>query len=100
LAIWGRDPGRGVARRLLQQPEANLLRIEDGFLRSVGLGANLIAPISWVVDRSGIYYDAGAPSDLELLLADHPFSEAERRRGAALRQRLLEAALTKYNLPA
>ena len=100
LAIWGRDPGRGVARRLLQQPEATLLRIEDGFLRSVGLGANLIAPISWVVDRSGIYYDAGAPSDLETLLRTHHFDEAERGRGAALRQQLVAAALTKYNLQA
>jgi capsular polysaccharide export protein len=100
LAIWGRDPGRGVARRLLQQPGANLLRVEDGFLRSVGLGANLIAPISWVVDRSGIYYDAGAPSDLESLLRTHRFDEAERGRAAALRQQLVAAALTKYNLQA
>ena len=98
VAIWGRDPGRGVARRLLQRPQANLLRIEDGFLRSVGLGANLIAPISWVVDRSGIYYDAGSPSDLETLLRNHRFDDAERRRGAALRRQLVAAALTKYNL--
>ena len=100
LAIWGRDPGRGVARRLLQQPDPTLLRIEDGFLRSVGLGANLIAPISWVVDRSGIYYDAGAPSDLETMLRTHPFADAERSRGGALRQQLVAAALTKYNLQA
>ncbi|MEB3335304.1 MAG: capsular polysaccharide biosynthesis protein [Cyanobacteriota bacterium] len=100
LAIWGRDPGQGVERRLRQGPPATLLRIEDGFLRSVGLGANLISPLSWVVDRRGIYYDAGASSDLEWLLAQHPFSEAERRRGAALRDQLLGAALTKYNLPA
>ena len=100
LAIWGRDPGQGVALRLRGSPPVELLRIEDGFLRSVGLGANLIAPISWVVDRSGIYYDASAPSDLESLLAGYRFGDAERRRAAALRRRLLEAALTKYNLPA
>ncbi len=100
LAIWGRDPGRGVERRLRQDPPVSLLRIEDGFLRSVGLGANLIAPISWVVDRGGIYYDASSASDLETLLAHHPFSAAERQRGAALRQQLVGAALTKYNLPA
>jgi capsular polysaccharide export protein len=100
LAIWGRDPGRGVGRRLHRQPGATLLRIEDGFLRSVGLGANLIAPISWVVDRSGIYYDAGSPSDLETLLREHRFDQAERGRAAALRQQLVAAALTKYNLPA
>ena len=100
LAIWGRDPGRGVERLLRQGTSVVLLHIEDGFLRSVGLGANLIAPISWVVDRRGIYYDATAESDLETLLAHHRFSEAERRRGAALRDQLLAAALTKYNLPA
>jgi capsular polysaccharide export protein len=100
LAIWGRDPGRGAARRLRHTPPANLLRVEDGFLRSVGLGANLISPISWVVDRSGIYYDAGSPSDLEMLLRDHCFDQAERGRAAALRQQLVAAALTKYNLQA
>jgi capsular polysaccharide export protein len=99
LAIWGREPGRGVKRRLRQDPPVSLLRIEDGFLRSVGLGANLIDPISWVVDRSGIYYDATSASDLETLLAHHPFSAAERQRGAALREQLVAAALTKYNLP-
>jgi capsular polysaccharide export protein len=100
LAIWGRDGGRGVERRLRQDPPVPLLRMEDGFLRSVGLGANLIDPISWVVDRSGIYYDATSASDLERLLAHHPFSAAERQRGAALRRQLVAAALTKYNLPA
>ncbi len=100
MAIWGRDPGRGVDLRLRQEPPMPLLRVEDGFLRSVGLGANLIAPISWVVDRVGIYYDAASPSDLEALLAQHAFCEAERQRAAAFRAMLLESALTKYNLPA
>lgn len=100
MAIWGRYPGRGVARRLRQAGPPALVRIEDGFLRSVGLGANLIAPLSWVVDRSGIYYDAGAPSDLETILSRHAFSDGERRRAATLRQQLVAAALTKYNLPA
>lgn len=100
MAIWGRDPGREVARLLRQGPAAPLLRVEDGFLRSVGLGANLIAPLSWVVDRTGLYYDAASPSDLETLLARHAFSPAELRRGAALRERLVAAAITKYNLQA
>jgi capsular polysaccharide export protein len=100
LAIWGRDPGRGAARRLRYGPPANLLRVEDGFLRSVGLGANLIAPISWVVDRSGIYYDAGCASDLETLLREHRFDDDQRGRAAALRRQLVAAALTKYNLQA
>ena len=88
--VWGR-------RRRLTSPS---IQVEDGFLRSVGLGANLVPPMSWVIDHSGIYYDASTPSDLEQFLAEHRFSEAERQRAAALRQRLVAARLTKYNLPA
>jgi capsular polysaccharide export protein len=100
LAIWGQEPGRGVARRLAAVGAPKVLHIEDGFLRSVGLGANLIAPVSWVIDHRGIYYDANAPSDLEVMLTEHDCSTAERQRAAALRRTLLAAALTKYNLPA
>lgn len=100
LAVWGREPGLGVRQRLRQPAPPTLLHIEDGFLRSVGLGANLIAPVSWVVDHRGIYYDATAASDLEWHLAHHDFSAAERQRAAALRELLVAAGLTKYNLSA
>ena len=89
--VWGRPQ---------QRPEAPCWQLEDGFLRSVGLGANLIQPASWVLDRSGIYYDATTPSDLETFLANHAFSVAERHRAAVFRQDLLAAGLTKYNLQA
>jgi capsular polysaccharide export protein len=99
VAIWGRraQPGllRAVERRRLP-----LLHVEDGFLRSVGLGADLIDPISWVLDRRGIYYDASAPSDLEHQLAHGHWSKAQLERAARLRRRLVEGAITKYNLSA
>jgi capsular polysaccharide export protein len=72
--------------------------VEDGFLRSVGLGADLIDPISWVVDGRGMYYDATGPSDLEILLAHGDWSVSQLERAAQLRHRLVRAAITKYNL--
>lgn len=99
VAIWGRRarPGllEAVARRRLP-----LLHVEDGFLRSVGLGADLIEPMSWVLDRSGIYYDATNPSDLERLLAAGDWNPTQLARAARLRQLLVEQAITKYNLAA
>lgn len=99
VAIWGRRARptllRAVARRNLP-----LLHVEDGFLRSVGLGADLIDPLSWVLDRRGIYYDATGPSDLEAHLAQGQWSEAELQRAERLRRRLVEQAITKYNLEA
>ena len=97
VAVWGRR----ARPRLLAAVEARglpLLQVEDGFLRSVGLGAELIDPISWVVDQSGIYYDATSPSDLEAVLATGHWTEPQLSRAAALRQRLVAEAITKYNL--
>ena len=50
LLLWGSTPPppglpAGVA----------LIRVEDGFLRSVGLGAELARPLSWVLeDRKSV----------------------------------------------
>ena len=95
MAVWGcnqderveRTPGHGA-----------VVRVEDGFLRSVGLGADLTRPLSWVQDDIGIYYDATRPSRLEQLLRETAFSEALVARAALLRQAICSAGITKYNL--
>lgn len=92
LAVWGRLE---VAR-----DDVNLLRLEDGFLRSVGLGADLIRPVSWVMDGRGMYFDATSPSDLEVLLQNEVFGEALCSRARQLSERIVAAGLTKYNVGA
>jgi len=74
------------------------LRVEDGFLRSVGLGAELIRPLSWVIDPIGIYYDASRPSLLEEYLETWHFDDTLRARARTLRELIVNAGLTKYNL--
>ena len=74
------------------------MRVEDVFLRSVGLGADLTRPISWVLDWSGIYFDATQPSDLETLLSETVFPSDLMKRAAELRERVVAAGLTKYNV--
>jgi len=75
-----------------------LVRVEDGFLRSRGLGAALVPPLSLVTDASGIYYDPTRPSDLEALVLAGPPPGGEAR-AAALIARLRADGVTKYNLP-
>ena len=99
VAVWGRR-GKPRVLRAADRRRLPTLHVEDGFLRSVGLGADLIDPISWVVDGRGMYYDATVPSDLEHLLFDGQWSVLQRERAAQLRQRLVGAAITKYNLQA
>ncbi|GAA5445579.1 hypothetical protein Misp06_03782 [Microbulbifer sp. NBRC 101763] len=76
----------------------NLWRVEDGFLRSVGLGADLISPKSLVFDSRGIYFDAEQPSDLEALLNFGVFPESLLNRARKLQKSLIRKRLTKYNL--
>ncbi|MEG0186629.1 MAG: hypothetical protein RR704_24585 [Stenotrophomonas sp.] len=78
-------------------PDVRVLRLEDGFLRSVGLGVDLIRPMSWVIDGRGIYYDATRPSDLEHLLSTMQFDAVALQRAAQLRERVVAQGLTKYN---
>lgn len=92
LLVWGRKPvpsNRG---------DLTVLRIEDGFLRSSGLGADLVRPLSLVIDEEGIYYDCSSPSRLETILATRDYTEEECRRAAKLREAIVEARLSKYNL--
>jgi len=89
LLIWaGKEPA-GFS--------APALRVEDGFLRSKGLGADLVPPLSLVTDGSGIYYDPTRPSDLEALIAA-PLPPGGERRAERLMAALRKAGVSKYNL--
>ena len=93
LVLWGMHPiPYGLSL------DVRILRMEDGFLRSVGLGADLVRPLSWVVDGRGIHYDATRPSDLEHLCATSAFDETLIHRAACLRSRIVASGLTKYNV--
>jgi capsular polysaccharide export protein len=94
------DPARPYLCWASRSPSAqaqSAIKLEDGFLRSRGLGADLIAPISLIQDRAGIYYDPTQPSDLEALIAQEP-PAGGRARADRLIARLRETKLSKYNL--
>jgi capsular polysaccharide export protein len=93
LVVWGRKETYGKLPDGVQ-----LVRLEDGFLRSVGLGADLVQPVSWVIDTRGIYYDATQLSDLEVLLQSAEFPVDLLARAANFRERIVSTGLTKYNV--
>ncbi|MFY0642109.1 MAG: capsular polysaccharide biosynthesis protein [Bermanella sp.] len=73
-------------------------RIEDGFIRSVGLGADLRRPSSLVLDDQGIYYNGKQASRLESLLEQYDLNTYEQYRAANLLAQLRESNITKYNV--
>jgi capsular polysaccharide export protein len=96
VAAWGR---RGeTVRKAARSAGVGAITIEDGFIRSLGLGSSFSRSASFAFDERGIYYDPSAPSDLEHLLGNHAFDETLLARAAALRQEIVSARMTKYNL--
>lgn len=97
LVFWGATEPTGAAA-LAHQTGAQLLHMEDGFVRSVGLGSDLIPPLSLVLDGRGIYFDPRQPSDLEHLLGTAAFTEDELAMARKVRAFMVAHGITKYNL--
>ena len=82
-----------------RHPElTNAIRVEDGFIRSRGLGSNLCRPSSLSIDPVGIYFDSSRPSRIEQLLNQQQLTEKQLTRGAALIDLLQQNGVSKYNV--
>lgn len=95
-ALWASAENEEL-RKIALKKKIPLLRIEDAFLRSVGLGSDLVRPGSLVLDDEGIYYDSTRPSRLETLLRETEFSDVLLERATCLREKILISGVTKYN---
>lgn len=97
LVWWSSAPPSGVLQ-LAEESGAGTMRMEDGFIRSVGLGSDLIPPLSLVLDGQGIYFDPRTPSHLETILADTHFTRREIEEAQSVRRPIVEQGVTKYNM--
>lgn len=95
VAIWPSRVSDGMAAAAAAK-KVPLVRVEDGFVRSVGLGSNLVPPSSVAVDRRGIHYDPAQPSDLETILAEADFPPPLLARAVRLRETIVAAGISKY----
>ena len=103
LLVWGLAKRQQLQQKLQSKGVSppTIYCMEDGFIRSNGLGATLLAPLSVVIDKQGIYYDATQPSDLESLLRQcKALSPKQTTRVQALQTKLLTQRVSKYNVGA
>ncbi len=78
---------------------ADAVQLEDGFLRSKGLGAKLTPPLSLVCDDLGIYYDPSRASRLEKWVELRATLRPDQHdRADRLIRRITSLGLSKYNL--
>ncbi|MEM8776822.1 MAG: capsular polysaccharide biosynthesis protein [Pseudomonadota bacterium] len=99
MKVAQKDDRRHMIWASKVEAEAGGVLVEDGFLRSRGLGAELTPPLSLVCDGLGIYYDPRQESRLERLIAFRAELRADQeRRAEKLIKRIVELGLSKYNL--
>jgi capsular polysaccharide export protein len=97
VGCWASRAPKGL-HELAAAAAVPVFTIEDGFIRSRGLGAALNLPASILIDRTGIHYDPSRPSDLETLLQYHEFAAPMLARATRLIRTLRTHSITKYNL--
>ena len=95
VLLWGR--GRKDWAQTLRQ-YSDVWFMEDGFLRSVGLGADLRRPSCLVIDRQGMYYDSSEKSDIIDILNTIDLSAEQQQRAERLVATIKRLAITKYNV--
>ena len=96
IVVWGVK--NKAAEQFAADNHLPLLRMEDGFLRSVGLGSNLVAPLSLVIDNAGIHFNPQTPSLLENILQNQQFNDINQRQAEKLIALLKQHNISKYNI--
>jgi capsular polysaccharide export protein len=94
VAVWRSKASQAVDD--LERRNIPLIEVEDGFLRSRGLGADCVPPLSLVVDRLGPHFDPSAPSELECLLQESVFDAELIERARDVRRLIVAAGIGKY----
>lgn len=98
IAGWGMKPSAKKALEFCEKHNIAYLGLEDGFLRSVGLGVDGSPPLSICVDDVGIYYDATRPSKLENILNSSGWENEQLLKDAGKALTLIKKNyLSKYN---
>lgn len=97
IAVWkSKMPAASLAS--LGARSVRLFEVEDGFIRSAGLGADCVPPLSIVVDAQGVHFDPARPSALETMLATAVFSPDLRARARELLALIINSGVSKYGV--
>jgi len=95
IAVWPSKAPRGLDAEAAAHG-VTIHPVEDGFLRSAGLGSDCHPPHSIILDRSGLHLDPNHPSDLETLIATPIENPVLIARAERLMRDVVDAGISKY----
>jgi capsular polysaccharide export protein len=96
IIVWG-NYLRDELDDLKKKIQISVYRIEDGFIRSIGLGSNLVKPASLVIDSRGIYYDTSRDNDLKYYFDHFKITPKQIREAKKLQELIINNNISKYN---
>lgn len=98
ILIWGMKAPPFVLKEITRK-QLPVYFVEDGFIRSVELGATKSHPLSLCFDAKAPYFRFDVQSDLEVLLQKHTFEldDPILLRAVELVEMLTKNGITKYN---
>jgi capsular polysaccharide export protein len=97
ILIWGNEVENEL-EHAAKKVKFKIIRIEDGFIRSFGLGSDLIAPTSLVFDERVLYFDATKPSTLEVILNKADFKDDDFKMAKKIKNMINHHRISKYNV--
>ena len=98
ILIWGLEYPEYL-KKFIERYKIETIFMEDGFIRSVGLGSTHELPYSVVMDKKTLYFDSREESQLEYILKNYNFNEDSQlmNRAMNLKKKLLNSGISKYN---
>jgi capsular polysaccharide export protein len=94
---WGRKKSGFQAVENAKKHNTSFCLLEDGFIRSIGLGVDKWESFSIVKDNVGIYYDATAPSKLEQLIKENAINQEILKEAKEAIELIKKYKISKYN---
>ncbi len=96
--IWSYLESESVYQYCIKN-QTILHRVEDGFIRSVGLGSDRTEPLSLVIDSDSLYFNPRTESDLERIVINRSgtYTEEELKYSRQMIDKLISKKISKYN---
>ncbi len=98
--IWSYQEKKDIYKYLIDN-NIEIHRVEDGFIRSVGLGSDKTKPLSLVIDNDGLYFNPQVESKLEQIIFANAgkYTTQQLDKAQQLIDKIVEEKISKYNLP-
>lgn len=100
IIVWNYKHSELIQKIETDYKNIKIIRVEDGFIRSYGLGSDFFPPLSLCFDNNHLYFyhTQNNKSDFHEIAQQVPFNQFFLERAKALKETIKKNNISKYNL--